>query len=134
MKIANLSRWSGAEKCEPLVGGSCSFIAQTAFEPAASEEYGAAAGWTTVDVRGDGTLAVEVGMFNKSTTRIPEAMFMQFQPADAGGGGLWCAGVCPMLKGQWLHASYVSSVHVSDRHQNKYKYVLTTIIKVTAPG
>ena len=32
--------------------GNCSFIAQTAFEAAASEEYGAAAGWTTVDVGG----------------------------------------------------------------------------------
>jgi hypothetical protein len=29
---------------------------------------------------------------------------------------------CPMLKGQCLHALYVSSVHVSDQHQNKYKY------------
>jgi hypothetical protein len=30
--------------------------------------------------------------------------------------------ICPMLKGQYLHALYVSSVHVSNRHQNKYKY------------
>ena len=70
-------------------GTSCSFIAQTAFEAAASEDYGAAAGWTTVDIGSDGTLSVEVGMFNKSTTRIPEAMFMQFQPADS--DGLWAA-------------------------------------------
>jgi hypothetical protein len=28
-----------------------------------------------------------------------------------------------MLKGQCLHALYVSSVHVSDQHQNKYKYI-----------
>jgi hypothetical protein len=26
-----------------------------------------------------------------------------------------------ILKGQCLHALYVSSVYVSDRHQNKYK-------------
>jgi hypothetical protein len=32
------------------------------------------------------------------------------------------AGICPMLKGRCLHALYVSSVHVSDQHQNKYKY------------
>ena len=50
---------------------------------------GAAAGWTTVGIGSDGTLSVEVGMFNKSTTRIPEAMFMQFQPADS--DGLWAA-------------------------------------------
>ena len=40
-----------------------SFIAQTAFEPAASEEYGAAAGWTTVEVMAGDRLEVEVGMF-----------------------------------------------------------------------
>jgi hypothetical protein len=33
-------------------------------------------------------------------------------------------GICPVLKGQCLHALYVSSVHVSDQHQNKYKYEL----------
>jgi hypothetical protein len=27
-----------------------------------------------------------------------------------------------MLNGQCLHASYVSTAHVSDQHQNKYKY------------
>ena len=69
------------------VSGNCSFIAQTAFEPAASEDYGAAAGWTTVDVAGDGkSLRVEVGMFNKSTTRIPEAMFMQVHASYQIGG------------------------------------------------
>jgi hypothetical protein len=32
---------------------------------------------------------------------------------------------CPMLKMQCSHAWYVSSVHVSDKHQNKYKYIRT---------
>ena len=80
-------------------GGNCSFIAQTAFEPAASEEYGAAAGWTIVGVGGTADmggpadmLQIEVGMFNKSTTRIPEAMFMQFQPTGNTGAG----------KGKWF--------------------------------
>ena len=68
--------------------GNCSFIAQTAFDPEASSEYGAAAGWSTVTVQGSGKLELTVGMFNKSTTRIPEAMFMQFQPT---GAGLWSA-------------------------------------------
>jgi hypothetical protein len=68
--------------------GNCSFIAQTSFDAEALSEYGAAAGWTTVDVQGNGKLVIEVGMFNKSTTRIPEAMFMQFQPT---GTGKWYA-------------------------------------------
>ena len=63
---------------QDAASGNCSFIAKTAFEAAATADYGAAAGWMTVDVSGGGggaaaadTLAVEVGMFNKSTTRIP---------------------------------------------------------------
>ena len=32
-----------------------------------------------------------------------------------------------MLKGQCLHALYVSNVHVSDQHQNKYKYSRFTL-------
>lgn len=81
--------------------GNCSFIAQTAFEAAASEEYGAAAGWTTVNIGSDGGLAVEVGMFNKSTTRIPEAMFMQFQPTDT--NGLWFADKL----GEWVASNEI---------------------------
>eukprot|EP01052_Picozoa_sp_SAG31_P025252 SAG31_NODE_2203_length_6199_cov_6.619836_5_plen_269_part_00 len=78
--------------------GNCSFVAETAFEPAATEEYGAAAGWTSFEVAAD-SLAVEVGMFNKSTTRIPEAMFMQFQVADAAGPGKWSADKL----GEWVY-------------------------------
>ena len=71
--------------------GTCSFRIKSAFDPIASEQYGAAAGWVSVDINSSAkgnvgtaatpttTLNVEVGMFNKSTTRLPEAMFMQFQ-------------------------------------------------------
>ena len=31
------------------------------------------------------------------------------------------------IHGQCLHALYVSSVHVSDQHQNKYKYSCTEL-------
>jgi len=83
--------------------GGCSFRVQSAFDKVASEQYGAAAGWTSLEVAANGTIGVEVkqcsatvhavvpaidrrvvqvGMFNKSTTRIPEAMFMQFQVAE----------------------------------------------------
>ena len=52
--------WSRGAHARHCAG---SFIAQTAFEPAASEEYGAAAGWTTVEVMAGDRLEVEVGMF-----------------------------------------------------------------------
>ena len=35
------------------------------------------------------------------------------------------------IHGQSLHAFYVSSVHVSDRHQNKYKYYSSTVFLET---
>ena len=68
--------------------GVCSFRVESAFAADASENYGAAAGWTTIDITpssGDQStsIVIEVGMFNKSTTRLPEAMFMQFQPTPA---------------------------------------------------
>jgi hypothetical protein len=45
-------------------------------------------------------------------------------------------GICPMLKGQCLHALYVDSVHVSDRHQNKYtsKYIYDMYTIIPIPG
>ena len=58
--------WSRGAHARHCAG---SFIAQTAFEPAASEEYGAAAGWTTVEVMAGDRLEVEVGMF----VRLPLA-------------------------------------------------------------
>ena len=63
---------------------------QTAFDPVASSDYGAAAGWTSVDVdRATGEVAVTIGMFNKSSTRIPEAMFVQMLPAAPMRYGSW---------------------------------------------
>jgi hypothetical protein len=41
------------------------------------------------------------------------------------------------IHGQCLHALYVSSVHVSDQHQNKYKYLViptTALVLALVPG
>ena len=61
--------------------GTCSFRVHTGFDAEANVEYGAASvGWTSIDVGStDGSIDVEIGMFNKTTTRLPEAMFVQFQ-------------------------------------------------------
>ena len=75
---------------KPVGVGRCSFVLETAFDPVASSEYGAAAGWTTVDVdSASGDVSVAINMFNKSATRIPEAMFVQMLPAPAVGRGSW---------------------------------------------
>eukprot|EP00928_Gymnodinium_smaydae_P036212 TRINITY_DN25336_c0_g1_i1.p1 TRINITY_DN25336_c0_g1~~TRINITY_DN25336_c0_g1_i1.p1 ORF type:complete len:743 (-),score=75.20 TRINITY_DN25336_c0_g1_i1:191-2419(-) len=62
----------------------CSFLMNVNYEHEASEEYGAASGWTRVDID-DGNIDISVGMFKKQTTRIPEAMFVQFFPLQSGG-------------------------------------------------
>ena len=72
------------------IDSGCSFVLETAFDPVASSEYGAAAGWTTVDVdSASGDVSVAINMFNKSATRIPEAMFVQMLPTPAVGRGSW---------------------------------------------
>ena len=124
-------------------GSSCSFIAQTAFDPEASSEYGAAAGWTTFEVESGGKLVVEVGMFNKSTTRIPEAMFMQFQPlplslssadsAAGGTGGTWYADKL----GEWIGESEIvpgGSQHLQGVMEGGLRYNLTTTASAAAGG
>eukprot|EP01043_Picozoa_sp_COSAG02_P060900 COSAG02_NODE_8059_length_2728_cov_2.497528_2_plen_345_part_00 len=69
-------------------GRQCSFLLQTAFEPEASSMYGAAAGWTRVNIDATtGDIDVAVNMFNKSTTRLPEAMFVQILPPQASSAG-----------------------------------------------
>jgi hypothetical protein len=50
-------------------------------------------------------LDVVVGMFNKSTTRIPEAMFMQFQPLSGSGGGSGSWSVNKL--GEWINSTEI---------------------------
>ena len=67
---------------------ACRFALKQDYEREASTEYGApGAVWTTVVVE-DGaasdaatTLRVVMGLFNKTQTRLPEAMFVRFNPA-----------------------------------------------------
>ena len=66
---------------------------------------------------------------------VPEGKKLDRRMYQGGGLGVLLkvhvsVGICPMLKGQCLHALYVSSVHVSDQHQNKYKYSLFFCMKV----
>ena len=64
---------------------TCEFAIQASFEAGATAEYGAAGGvWTTVQVDAStGAMSVSVGMFNKTQTRLPEAMFITFNPQDS---------------------------------------------------
>ena len=64
-------------------GSSCSFLVQTAFDSEPLLEYGAPATvWTRVDVASS-NVTVEVLFFNKTTTRRPESMLIQFLPTPS---------------------------------------------------
>ena len=62
--------------------GTCSIVIETAFDARASSEYGAPAqGWTALLLRPENrSIEVQVNMLKKTTTRLPEAMFVQFTP------------------------------------------------------
>ena len=63
---------------------SCNFVIESYFDNVSSVDYGAPSHvWTTVSIDKDDDLSssinVEIDMFNKTTTRIPEGMFVQFR-------------------------------------------------------
>jgi len=89
----------------------CSFILETTYDPEACSDYGAASGWTQVDV-GGGILNVTIGMFNKSTTRLPEAMFVQFLPIQS--SGAWSVNKL----GSWIKADEVIDGGTKHLHGN----------------
>ena len=72
---------------------SCTFILHATFEEVATNEYGAMSDiWTnvTVLVESNGGLKkvyVAMNMMNKTTTRLPESLFVQFHPLLGHGGG-----------------------------------------------
>ncbi len=75
-------------------GGVCSIVAVATFEDEAWQNYGAPQQvWTeyTVSSAADsGTVGVNIGLFNKTRTRLPESMFVQWHPrmgASGDGGG-----------------------------------------------
>ena len=74
----------------------CLFAVRSTFDPEASAEYGApAVAWSIIEVQRD-TLAVQVHLLEKTTTRLPEAMFVQFQVRDP--TAAWAANKL----GQWV--------------------------------
>ena len=58
----------------------CIFVLESSFDNISTLEYGAPSTvWTNVSIIDNSVVNVEMSMFNKTTTRIPEAMFVQFQ-------------------------------------------------------
>jgi len=92
-------------------GETCSFLLQTTYYPEASLNYGAASGWTRIDV-GSGKVNVSIGMFNKSTTRLPEAMFVQFLPLQS--NGAWSVNKL----GSWIGSEEVIDGGTKHLHGN----------------
>ena len=79
--------------------GACSFVVESAFDSTASQHYGAPASVvTTVAIDPSlGTVAANVSLLEKTSTRLPEAMFVELQPT--GGAGLrWSADKL----GEWI--------------------------------
>jgi hypothetical protein len=74
-------------KDENAVSSSCMYVVHATFDgQAANEEYGAVSDvFTNYTVlldsdNGLSSVSVTMGMFNKTTTRLPESMFVQFHP------------------------------------------------------
>mmetsp|Transcript_43781 Transcript_43781/g.76864 ORF Transcript_43781/g.76864 Transcript_43781/m.76864 type:complete len:807 (+) Transcript_43781:83-2503(+) len=66
-------------------GDFCSFVLHTSFALEGSEKFGAAStAWIALGIGNNG-IDVTMGMFNKSATRLPESMFVQFLPAKSYG-------------------------------------------------
>ena len=93
----------------------CEFAAELAFSTEASTECGApTVAWVNISITAspasDGAAAsaagpsaeVVMGLFNKTQTRLPEAMFLQFQPADQT-GGKWYANKL----GEWISSTEI---------------------------
>lgn len=94
-------------------GKQCSFVLQITYDPEASEEYGAASGWSQIDVS-NGAVSVSIGMFNKSATRIPEAMFVQFKPIQ--NNGVWSVNKL----GSWIRSDDVIDGGAKHLHGNTH--------------
>ncbi len=77
----------------PILGGmwktegkaSCQFVLQTGLDPVAQTDYGAPQTlWTKLEVPKSGSaLTLDLQWFNKTTTRLPESIWLQFQPKPA---------------------------------------------------
>jgi len=85
--------------------GDCDFVAELSFDATASTNCGAPEkAWINISVIPGSATApasadVVIGLFNKTQTRLPEAMFLQFQ--TAGNNGNWSANKL----GEWVSSS-----------------------------
>eukprot|EP00698_Gefionella_okellyi_P013605 TRINITY_DN3736_c0_g1_i1.p1 TRINITY_DN3736_c0_g1~~TRINITY_DN3736_c0_g1_i1.p1 ORF type:complete len:789 (-),score=169.87 TRINITY_DN3736_c0_g1_i1:1170-3536(-) len=69
-------------------GGGCSFLVESAFGGQASTAYGAPrviwTRWRMMPDRGENSfISMDVQAFNKTSTRLPEAMFVTFNPTHS---------------------------------------------------
>ncbi len=64
---------------------SCRFLLQTSLDPTTYTDFGAPRVlWTELEVpRSGSTLRLDLQWFNKTTTRLPETIWLQFQPKPA---------------------------------------------------
>lgn len=72
------------------------FLLQLTFPAQLQNYYGApGVAWANYTVAADGSVWVELQMFNKTSTRLGEAIYLDFSAAAtaAGGGGVWLADV-----------------------------------------
>ncbi len=95
--------------------GNCSFLAQTQFAPDVISNHGAPETvWTRVDVA-DSNVTLEIVMVNKTTTRLPESLHVQFLPAPSGADtGVWAVDKL----GSWLNISNVVGGGCKHLHGN----------------
>lgn len=90
----------------------CSFVLHTSFAPEGSEKFGTVStAWVALGI-GNSGIDVTIGLFNKSATRLPESMFVQFLPANS--YGQWYVNKL----GSWVPASEVIDGGAKHLHGN----------------
>eukprot|EP00039_Didymoeca_costata_P015527 m.266946 g.266946 ORF g.266946 m.266946 type:complete len:257 (+) comp16240_c0_seq31:1547-2317(+) len=68
--------------------GTCDFILQLSFQDCAHDNFGAPGSvWATISLSSTTPIVANVtlGLFNKTQTRLPETMFLQFNPSPQSG-------------------------------------------------
>jgi hypothetical protein len=96
-------------------GDACSFLMQSAFDAEVSSEYGAPATvWSKIDVARS-NIIIDVVLVNKTRTRLPESLHLQFLPAPSyTETGKWSVDKL----GSWLNVSDVVSGGCKHLHAN----------------
>eukprot|EP00041_Stephanoeca_diplocostata_P034203 m.1150901 g.1150901 ORF g.1150901 m.1150901 type:complete len:780 (+) comp24479_c0_seq2:116-2455(+) len=88
--------------------GNCDFVAQLAFDEKTVTDFGAPAKvWLNVSVLpgvgGTFSVQTQIGLFNKTQTRLPEAMFVQFTAPQEQRHGRWSANKL----GEWISSTEI---------------------------